>query len=192
MSVHPLQLLCALLRSPKQVGAVWPSSSALGRELVAEIVSPAVVVEVGAGTGAVSQVIEQRLCLASSAFYIERDPQLAALAAAKVSNGRVRCLDALDLDDHFDAASVDHVVCGLPWTNFDPAMQQRLLDCIIRLMRPDGTFSTFAYAHGLFLPRARRFAGLLEDRFCSVRRSSPVLRNLPPAYVYHCHTHPAG
>ena len=65
-------------------------------------------------------------------------------------------------------------------------MQVKFLDEMMRVLKPGGRFVTFAYAHGLALRPARRFATLLPNYFTRVAKSSVVWLNVPPAIVYRC------
>lgn len=82
--------------------------------------------------------------------------------------------------------SVDCIVSGLPWAAFSASMQTKFLDETMRVLKPGGKFVTFAYVHGLWLTRGRRFAGLLPKYFSSVSNSPIVWLNVPPAFVYRC------
>jgi phosphatidylethanolamine/phosphatidyl-N-methylethanolamine N-methyltransferase len=83
-------------------------------------------------------------------------------------------------------ASVDCIVCGLPWASFPESLQTRILEQMMSVMSPHGQFVTFAYLQGLLLPAGRRFAELLPRYFSHVSKSRTVWLNLPPAFVYQC------
>jgi phospholipid N-methyltransferase len=70
-----LQFLGAFLRNPAGVGALMPSSPALARELVdsCDLGAARVVVELGPGTGAVTEVLLQHLGKRSRFFALEVD-----------------------------------------------------------------------------------------------------------------------
>src|SRR5262249_30719584 len=120
---------------------------------------------------------------------IEVNPQSAAgfklrypnvpLFQDTVANARTIC-------DNAGMRTVDCIVSGLPWAAFSKSTQVKCLDEMMRVLKPGGQFVTFAYVHGLPLPAARRFAGLLPKYFTTVSRSPVVWLNLPPAYVYRC------
>ena len=96
-----------------------------------------------------------------------------------VENVRTICDDA-------GMPSVDCIVSGLPWAAFSESMQLQFLNEMMRVLKPGGRFVTFAYMHGLALPPAKRFAGLLPNYFTSVLKSPVVWMNVPPAFVYRC------
>lgn len=181
----------ALLRSPRTVGAVAPSSVVLGDRLA--VVVPqgddAVIVELGAGTGAVTARIDRRRSPRSTFVAFERDALLAARLAERAPRVRVIAGDARNLGAHLAEHGLDKadaVVCGLPWANFSEVEQLALLGEIRRALAPGGAFTTFAYVHALVLPPARRFRALLASEFEEVLRTRAVVRNLPPAITYVC------
>ena len=47
----------------------------------------------------------------------------------------------------------------------------------------DCDFRTFQYVHAYRMKAAQRFRARMEERFEHFERLSPVLRNVPPAYV---------
>ena len=60
------------------------------------------------------------------------------------------------------------------------------MQTMTQVLRPGGTFATFAYWQGLALPAGQRFASRLRSTFSRVQRSPTVWKNLPPAFVYRC------
>jgi phospholipid N-methyltransferase len=80
----------------------------------------------------------------------------------------------------------DYIVSGLPWANIPPESQERIMEAVLTCMAPHGIFTTFAYLHARWLPKARQFRRALEQRFARVETSPVIWRNLPPAFVYRC------
>lgn len=181
----------ALLRSPRHVGSVAPSSRRLGDRLatVVPTTDGAVIVELGAGTGAVTTSIEHRRSPGSTFLAFERDPQLAARLTRRSPSVHVVSDDARNLRAtlaRFRLGPVDAVVSGLPWANFSDADQRALLDEICLGLAPDGSFTTFAYVHALRMGPARRFRALLSEHFEDVAKTPAILWNIPPAITYVC------
>lgn len=191
VAVEIVPFLQALIRSPRTVGAVAPSSRMLGDRLAAVVPEGdgAVVVELGVGTGVVTERIDQRRSPRSAFLALERDPRLAARAAGRFPKVTVVSGDARELGVHLaeqGVGKVDAVVCGLPWANFSRDEQVELLDEIGQALAPGGAFTTFAYVHALPLRSARRFKKLLSSRFEEVLPTRVVVRNVPPAITYVC------
>lgn len=179
------------IRKPGQLGAIAPSSLALAREITAEIglEQARVVVELGPGTGAFTQVVVERM--ADDAVYlgVENNPAMAALFQERFSQLDLAEASVEDLPQILSARGLgpaDCIVSGLPWAIFDDALQRRLMMSLYEAMAHGAHFATFAYLQGLILPPGLRFRRLLNETFDSVSLSRVVYRNLPPALVYRC------
>jgi phospholipid N-methyltransferase len=187
-----LRFLRAFVARPFATGAIAPSSRHLAAEMVGGmgLCDAQTVVEVGPGTGALTRAILDEIGPQTLLLAVELNPSFAAHlkqtlpARVEVVNGSGEHLDEYLRGCGREAA--DCVVCGLPWANFGRELQQRLLDGVLRALRPAGCFSTFTYMHAIGLPHGRRFARSLRASFTSVERSRLVWRNLPPAFVYRC------
>ncbi|HEY3682336.1 MAG TPA: methyltransferase domain-containing protein [Streptosporangiaceae bacterium] len=179
------------LRRPGTVGAVAPSSAGLS-ELLATVVpsnTARAVVELGPGTGAVSDAIERRLPEAARHVAVEVDEQMAGHLRATRPRMEVLTGDAVDLAKLLAGAGLteaDAVVSGLPWALFPAENQRRILGQIAGVLSPSGAFTTFGYLHARPMGSARRFRSLLRETFDEVIISSVVWRNVPPAWVYVC------
>jgi phosphatidylethanolamine/phosphatidyl-N-methylethanolamine N-methyltransferase len=173
------------------MGAIAPSSPRLGAVLASVVprTGEPVVVELGPGTGAVSTVIAEKLPPGARHLAVELDPDMVGYLRRtrpelEVVPGNAADLGALLAERGI--ASVDAVVCGLPWALFDDATQTALLAEISRVIGDHGAFTTFAYLHGMTLAAARRFRRTLRATFDEVLVTATVWRNLPPAFVYVC------
>lgn len=179
------------LRRPGTVGAVAPSSANLG-DVLASVVptgSAQAVVELGPGTGAVSDAIERRLGEDARHVAVEVDKDLARHLRATRPRMEVLNGDAADLTDLLAGADLkraDAVVSGLPWTLFPEKQQRRIVGQVAKTLDDTGAFTTFGYLHARPLGAARRFRHLLHETFDEVIVSSVVWRNVPPAWVYIC------
>jgi phospholipid N-methyltransferase len=181
----------ALAMSPGSTGAITPSSRWLAKKIVAQvpIEESKVIVEFGPGTGSFTGAIAERVSPDACFFAIELNPNLARFVTrrfpgVKVYNDSVANISELCACEGVDG--VDCVISGLPWANFPDELQETILDAMIEMMTPGGTFTTFAYLHGLNLPGGRAFRKRLEDRFSTVELTEPVWLNIPPALCYRC------
>ncbi len=184
-------LLKQFLRHPSQVGAIAPSSAALCRELVSWMEPDTLrqVAELGPGTGVVTREILQQTPDDVRFFTVELDPEICenfkkSMPGVTIHNANACELDLLCRQEKIDG--LDAVVSGLPWASFPESLQQQILGAVIRSLKSNGKFSTFAYLQGLALPGGMRFRKLLEKEFSQVTCSPVVWKNLPPAIVYRC------
>lgn len=181
----------ALLRSPRHVGSIAPSSRRLGERLATVVPERegAVIVELGAGTGAVTTSIEQHRAPSSTFVAFERDAKLATRLTSRSPSVHVVAEDARNVRTvlaGFGFEHADAVVSGLPWANFSSADQDVLLTAIAASLTPEGAFTTFAYLHALRLGPARRFRARLGTHFDNVVTTPTIWWNLPPAITYVC------
>jgi phospholipid N-methyltransferase len=177
-------------RTPLSVGAIAPSSTTLSRLIcgaVPETGDP-VVVELGPGTGAFTQMIQTRLGGRGHHLAIEVSPVFAARLSARFPDVDVAVADAAHLADLLAQRghpAADVIVSGLPWANFPAERQSEILAAATGVLAPGGSFGTFAYIHSVWAPPARRLRNDLRNAFEEVVVGRTVWRNLPPALVYH-------
>ena len=181
----------AFLRQPVSMGAVAPSSRWLATRMTegVRLDQAKVVVEIGAGTGAFTGVIQEKLRPETLFLVVEINPDFARNLTLSYPRARVIHGSAEHLKDFLAThghSAADCVLSGLPWAGFSTDLQRRLLSAVVGALRPEGQFATFAYNHASWLPRGQRFRRLLESNFPTVRTTPMVWRNLPPAFVYHC------
>ncbi|MEV8631135.1 methyltransferase domain-containing protein [Streptosporangium sp. NPDC051023] len=183
--------LSAALRRQRVVGAIAPSSPALARALSAVVPTSGtpVVVELGPGTGPISEVIRERLAPGSRHLAVEIDADL--VAHLRRTRPWLDTLhgDAADLGKLLAAVGVeraDAVVSTLPWSLFPGETQERILREISEVLAPAGAFTTVTYLHALPLAGARALRRRLRSAFDEVLITGPVWRNLPPGMTYVC------
>jgi len=187
--------LAAALRSPREVGTLLPSGPELARRLAAVVPRSGprerlpVVVEVGAGAGAVTAAIVQQADQDAMLIAVEKNAELAEQLRARQLGVRVVTADAATLpailaDHGVDGADV--IVSVLPWTLFGPQQQRELLAIFAGALRVDGVFTAAAYSVGYWTRAARRFRRELERSFGEVLPTRTMWRHLPPAMTYVC------
>ncbi len=186
-----VRFLWAFLRSPRTVGAVWPSAPGLARAMLVghELVRARVVVELGPGTGAFTRLIEAAVGLETMVLAIELDGAAAARLQKKHPRVRVVNGSAEQTGDHLRACGVgqaDAIVSGIPWASMPVPRQERIMTEVRAVLAPTGLFSTFSYLHSPFMGGGMAYGRLLRERFARVERSPVIWRNVPPAFVYRC------
>jgi phosphatidylethanolamine/phosphatidyl-N-methylethanolamine N-methyltransferase len=186
-----LTFVSSAVRSPGVIGAVAPSGRALSDLLasVAPADTASTVVELGPGTGVVSEALRRRLPPESRHVAVELDRSMVSLLRRnlpwlEVIEGDAKNLQKLLADVGITA--VDTIVSGLPWTLFSREAQRGIMEQVNRVLVPGGVFTTFAYAHVMNLPTQRRFRELLQESFDVVEVTPIVWRNVPPALAYQC------
>lgn len=176
--LDPVRFLGRMIARPKHTGAIAPSSPALGRAMAAQV-DPSgdlQVLELGPGTGIVTEALIARGIAQERLTAIEYDARFAELVAERFTGVRVIQGDAFDLDRTLGARMpLAAVVSSLPLINFPVAMRLALLDNVFARLAPGGPFVQFSYRLG---PPVAPPAGV------TVRRAAVVWPNLPPARVW--------
>ena len=170
------------LNAPKRIGAVAPSSKRLAAAMAAWVPreTKGVVLELGSGTGAVTEAllahgIEQERLVA-----VENTPVLAELLRGRfprvqVIEGDARSLRRLlhqHLPEHQPVATV---VSSLPLRHFSPEDAASLARQIRELLPDAGRWIQFTYHIGNGKPPG--------DAPFKVRHSDVIWLNVPPARV---------
>lgn len=180
-----------ILGAPRAVGAVLPSSRALGEVMVEPIdfSKAKVIVEFGAGTGALTRSIASRLTRDHRYLGIELNEPFVEHLRRQFPNLTFVAASVEDLDSILAThgiAAIDAIVCGLPWASLPVTVQERAFGHVSHFLVPGGLFITFAYLQGLPLPAARALRRRLDAMFASVTRTRIIWGNVPPAFAYVC------
>jgi phosphatidylethanolamine/phosphatidyl-N-methylethanolamine N-methyltransferase len=168
-----------LLRNPRQISAIAPSSRALARAMTLGL-SPqsGQVVEFGPGTGRFTEAILARGVPPENLTLFELDKEFVdhlrrkfpavtvhhrpAQDAAKLVKGKVGC-----------------VISGLPLLSMPPEVREGIVDAAFDILAPRGRYVQFTYGHRTPLPPETIAAlGL------TVNKGNKIWANLPPATVY--------
>ena len=178
-----LLIASKFLRNPRTVGAVSASSKAMAREMVREIPTdkPVNVVELGPGTGSFTRAIVERIAPGSRFLAIELDGEFVerCARAGRQSSLCWHPLRSWSISSRSATCSPsNHIVSGLPFASLPVDVSRKVMDGIQHTLRPGGTFTTFQYLHGYWMPPGRTFR-----REMSVRMGAPhrqlVLKNFP-------------
>jgi phosphatidylethanolamine/phosphatidyl-N-methylethanolamine N-methyltransferase len=189
--VEHFQFFQAFMREPASVGALSPSSRALAQAMLqgCSFGQADTVIELGAGTGAFTGLILKRIKQSATFIAIELDPIHARRLHRRFPGLAVYNDTAENLADCLalhGKSKADHIISGLPWANIPRIEQNRIMDAILSCLAPNGLFTTFAYLHARWLPKARQFRRVLRQSFATTQISPIIWKNFPPALVYRC------
>jgi len=176
----PFLFFRSLLLNPKAMGSVTASSQRLC-QLMASSVDPenSSVLEIGAGTGAITRVLLKRKLHPERLFIIERDPFLAAFLRREFPGVRVRCGEAIHLGHilgNEPMPQINTVVSSLPLRNLAHEDRIRNVRAMISALVPEGQLIQYTYGTGCPIPTRR--LGLEAECL------GHVWRNVPPAAVW--------
>jgi len=175
-----LRFLRALVARPKNIGAIAPSSRALARA-IAKVIDPGrpgPVLELGPGTGVLTQGLLERGIAPERLTLVEYDAQMASSLTLRFAGVDVIQGDAFDLAHTLGAkaqAPFSAIVSGLPLLNFPLARRRRFMEGIIPLLAPGAPLIQFSY--GMQAP-------VVAPPGFGVSRAATVWANLPPARVW--------
>ncbi len=158
------------------------------------------VVELGTGTGVVTEGILRRLGPHGHVHAIEIDEGMLQRTAETLGDARLRPtlgsaeeIQAL-LHQHGCTAPCDAVISSLGLSLFPLEMRDRVLASVAEVLSSAGVFMQFSYLHTRFFVYSQTHRKVsrwyarpfLEEKFQSVK-SRLVPANFPPAVVYTCH-----
>lgn len=174
-----LRFLKALVTRPKTIGAVIPSSPTLARAMARQIEPAAgAVLEIGPGTGVITEAILERGVAPSQLTLIEYDEELARHLAARFTQLQVIQGDAFDLDRTLRGHAgmpFGAIISSLPLLNHPMARRLAYMENVTRRLAPAAPLIQFSYgAHAPVVPPPG-FA---------VIRAAQVWANIPPAKVW--------
>jgi phospholipid N-methyltransferase len=183
-----LRFLGAFVREPLTIGAVWPSSVALARKVVenCDIHPGDTVVELGAGTGVITELVLQRLQGHGRFVPIEIHPMNVQLLRRRFPSLEIVHDSAENLSAHVGQKKADCIISCLAWGSMLPPTQNRIFKAVLRSLAPDGQFVAFTYLHAQWFPTTLRFRKRLARHFSRIESTSVVWRNVPPAFVVNC------
>lgn len=180
-STEPTRFFLNWLQNPLTVGAVAPSGRELARLMTAGLAPGARVIELGAGTGTLTQAILERGVHPSDLHLIEQNEDFADMLRRRFPSCTVVTGDAERLARHLQGlrGSVDFVISGLPLLLFTAARKARVLQQALTMLGKGGCIHQFTYGGRCSVGRA-----LLARYGLHASLLGVAALNIPPAFVY--------
>lgn len=167
---------------PQQIGAIAPSSRNLSRAMADWLPADPdeFVLELGPGTGSVTEAMLDRGLRHDRLIAIEKSPRMASLLRERFPRTRIITGDALQLDKLVKkrlnrAEGVGTVMSSLPLRIFPPEVAGELVQKIRHVLLPGGVWIQYSYHLGSERPKGSSAFRLLNTHV--------VWWNLPPARV---------
>ncbi len=175
------RFLKSWLERPLLTGAVMPSGKALARAMAREVdvSQPGPIVEIGPGTGPVTEALLRRGVAEDRLVLVEFNPDFVVLLKQRFPRATVIQGDAYRLADLLRdqlSAPAAAVVSSLPLFTKPPAVRRNFLQQAFSLMSLTAPFIQFTYA--VVPPISGRGMGYVS------RASNWILLNVPPARVW--------
>lgn len=169
------------LQNPLQMGSIIPSSPVLGKLIAKHIDkgSDAAVLELGAGTGAVTHSLIRSGIAPKRIVLVEIVPEMAEHLELTFPETKVLQADAFNLPadklNHI-AADIGTVICGIPLVLLPEKKQRQFIDQV-EVVAPGKGFLLYTYC--ITSPLPYRTLKLEAERLAW----TPL--NFPPASVWH-------
>ncbi len=175
--------LAAWIRSPLKIGSLLPSSRTLARAMASEVdlAKVGMVIELGAGTGAVTQALLQAVPV-ERLLIVERDRKLFAVLSSRFPQLNIICADAANLDQVLiekGITKVNAIVSSLPLLSMSRPVRHAIQDRMASAIGHDGIIIQFTYG-----PRAPLSARALHRHRLHGTRRRTIMANVPPAHVW--------
>jgi phosphatidylethanolamine/phosphatidyl-N-methylethanolamine N-methyltransferase len=179
---HKFLFLQKFLRYGTRIASVAPSSRRLARALCRHIdpLHPQTILELGAGTGAVTTVAIERMHPESTLLAVELDPDFAHILRRRCPQAHIIEADAAVTCQRLNTLGigrVDLVISGLPVPSLPRSVNQQIFGCVKQVAH-ESTFSQLTVMPWVYLGLYRRL--FHEVTFV------PVWWNIPSGGVYHC------
>lgn len=183
-----IEFLQAFLKNPAKVGSITPSSPELAQRMIAGIEPRPdnIVLELGVGTGAITKYLQSKVPDDRSYLGIELDGGLVKSLRKNYPNmemARGNAADAVDIHKRSGLGKVGFIICCLPFVSLPNEVGEKILLEVDKFMQQGCTFRTFQYAHGYYFPSAIKLREFMRDRYGKSKRSSLIVKNVPPAYT---------
>ncbi|MGB0740115.1 MAG: class I SAM-dependent methyltransferase [Planctomycetaceae bacterium] len=188
-------------------GAIAPSSQSLARSMTRFLAArdrkiPVRVIEIGPGTGAVTNQIVKLLEPQDQLHLVELNEEFVRILEERFQSDPVwaKVRDQVQMHtlpvQEYPGEPGDFVISGLPLNNFSVSLVTQILDTYMKLLKPGAVLSYFEY---MYIRSVRKRTARGEERermigidelmagLCSqyrIQRDS-VWPNLPPAWVQH-------
>lgn len=171
------------LQKGRGISAATPSSRFLSEAVCAAVdfSKPGTIVEVGAGTGAITEVILDRLKSHHRFVMLEFDPDFCDILRQRYPSVDLIEGDVGEIEAPLASmgiTKVDYVLSGLPTPNLPPRSLARMMRWLRRSLAPDGVFSQITV-----IPLYYR--SFYKQLFANVQYEM-VWLNAPPGGVYYC------
>lgn len=172
------------IQNPRAIASVAPSGPHLGRAMVSALPPETVsVIELGPGTGPVTQAIVEHGIKPENFMAIERNRALAVALRRRYPHLGISITDARHLpqvlrDSHWPA-EVDAIVSSLPLRALERRVVEQIIESAHQSLKKGGVFIQYSYRAGSPVPRdlCLKFGWEAQDM-------GKVWLNIPPARVY--------
>lgn len=170
--------LTEMMRNPKEVSAIAPSSAAVARKMtegVEHVTGP--IVEIGPGTGSFTKVMLERGVAPERLILMELNPRFCEELRQRFPGVTVLNQPAQDIEK-LEVSNLGCVISGVP-VLARPQIQREVVGRAFNVMAPDGVFVQITYSPNAPIP-----ADVQAQMGIVAHKRGTVWANLPPARVF--------
>lgn len=176
--------LSKFLQRGRKFGSMWPSTTTVATEMCKYVDRniPQTIVELGAGTGAITKVALNKMHPESSLICIEADPILGSFLQPYEDKARILICDAQHIAEELNKIGVkkiDLLISGLPL----PSLPFTVTEAILRSFQEFAASDTTPFTQLTLIPWI--YFNLYKRLFSTVEFNF-ILKSIPPGGVYHC------
>ena len=177
-----------LLKQIKVTGAVAFSSGTLVKKMLKTVnfSDAKVIIELGAGSGCITELLAKKIDPSTILLVFEVNEMFCKMLKEKFTAPNIHIINdsAENLDQHLYKISgikkADFVISSLPFSIIDEETRNKIISTIKHVLKPHSLYIQYGY-------NKKKYNEML-NRFQTVKTSF-VLGNLPPAYVFNCRLH---
>jgi phosphatidylethanolamine/phosphatidyl-N-methylethanolamine N-methyltransferase len=188
------------IKNPKKVGALAPCSKYCADELARYLHHtdnrPLRILEVGAGTGAITKTIINKMNSRDHLDCIELDSEYCNQLQKEFGHHDNVAIHCMSITDFNPVQKYDVIISTLPFNSLPPQLVQQVVNQYNKIIKSNGYISYIEY---IVLGNVKRLIlsyneckewdakqKTLEDWRSKYGIGRPIIwRNFPPSYVYH-------
>ncbi len=174
----------AWVRNPREIGAIAPSSPMLSQVMATQInfAQPGYVIELGGGTGSLTEALLKTGLDPKRLIVIEQNPQFVSLLRKKFPQLRILEADAQKLKlvlEQADIQEINAIISGIPLRSLPKKILIKIIRQSLELLPAHCAFIQFTYGAKSPIPEK-----LVNPQQFDIKISERIWLNLPPARVW--------
>lgn len=177
-----------LLKQIKVTGAVAFSSGTLVKRMLKTVnfSDAEIIIELGAGSGCITELLEKRINPSTTLLVFEVNEMFCKMLSQKFNAPNIYIINdsAENLESHlYKIAGIkkaDIVISSLPFSIIEEATRNNIISTIKHVLKPHSLYIQYGYNKKKYNEILCRFQNI---------KTSFVLGNLPPAYIFNCRLH---
>ncbi len=165
--------------SPLKLGSIAPTSKISGRFLAQHIKNDGIVLELGAGTGSLTQAILDSGIAPEKLICVEIDEKFCKILRKKFPQLQILCGDASKLDQVLNSdiiQNISTVVSAIPFLTLPKSLRFKIVENVFKVLSASGRFIQVSYSP--FSPVPWKQFNLKQKRY------GTIFKNLPPISIF--------